>query len=48
MSTDLSQDYFLVVTVKGTQGASAVFKYISQKEEDRVFVAKLMGTESVG
>ena len=43
-STDLSKEYFLVVTVKGTLGVNATLKYISKNEEDRVFTAKLMGT----
>lgn len=35
-------EYYLQVTVKDTQGINVVCKYISKKEEDRVFTAKLM------
>ena len=46
--TDLSKEYFLVVTVKDSQGVQAIFKYISKNEEERIFNAKLMGTEEIG
>ena len=47
-SIDLSQESFLVITVKGSEGVSAIFRYISKNEEDRVFTAKLMGTQEEG
>ena len=36
-----------MITVHGSQGINAVFKYISKNEEDRVFTAKLMGTDEI-
>lgn len=44
---DLREEYWLQVTVKGTQGLTAVCKYISKKEEDRVFTAKMAGAEDI-
>lgn len=41
------EEYYLQITVKGTQGINAVCKYISKNEEGRFFMAKLMKSEEV-
>lgn len=41
---DLTQPYFVQVTVKGTQGVNLVCKYTSKKEEERIFTAKSAGS----
>lgn len=44
---DLKEEYYLQVTVKNTQGINLVCKYMSKNEEDRIFSAKLFGTENI-
>ena len=44
---DPKAEYYLQVTVQHTQGVSIACRYISKNEEDRVFAAKLVGSEEV-